>query len=325
MTTTNKNELVEMDTKGYQTSKMTFSEPKNVTTKSGFSFQSVKIQTIKSDGTEGDLIIRSVANLFCKGLEKATDFTDDTKFKWQMPISFQDRNTGTGFTDPTPEQAAWMKCWDEMMTTAIDWIMANLKELGLEDDYPRPRLQSFTPMYYAKEKDPKTGKPTKRIAEGAGPWLFTKVPWNPATDEFRTQFFNKDHVELHPDDVKDTHFKCQVALHFESLTVMPTGIYPQVKLFEAVLEEMGSSRVRILGSEEECTRLTSNPKVKVSSNTTSSAPLGGDDSDYDDDDDDGSVGQGAGDGSEPEPEPEPEPKPEPVKKKIVRRVKKIAK
>lgn len=321
MPVTRQTKLVKMDTEGYDTSNMTFSDPKNVTTKSGFSFDTVQIGTKNDDGSEGDLIFRSVADLFCKGLEKATDFNDSEKFKWQMPISFQDRNQSTGFTDPTPEQAAWMECWDAIMTKAIDWIMDNLDKLGLEDDYPRPRLQSFTPMYYAKEKDPKTGKATKRIAEGAGPWLYTKVPWNPVTDEFQSQFFDKNNYELHPDSIKERHFKAQVALKFESLTIMASGIHPQVKLFEAVLEEMGSSRTRILGTEDDCVRLSSDPKVKVSSNTTSTAPLGDDDDlvapveDDDDDDDEGSVGGAENLDSDEEPEPEPEP----AKKKVVKR------
>lgn len=314
MTATHKNKLVKMDLAPYDTSKMTFGEPKNVTTKSGFSFDTVAIGTVNPDGSEGDLIIRSVPDLFCKGLEKAKDYNDAEKFKWQLPLSFQDRNPSTGLTDPTPEQAAWMANFDAIMQQCIDWVMANLMRLGLDEEFQAPRLKDFTPMYYAKVKDPKTGKPTKRIAEGAGPWLYTKVMWNPETNEFGSQFFDKSDQELTPDSIVDRHFKATVALKIESLFINGNRIHPQVKLFESVMEEIGSARVRILGEEDNCVRLNSQPRVKVMNSTDSASPL---DEDEDDDDDDGSVG-------EPVEEEEPEPVVEVPKKKKVLRKKKLS-
>lgn len=311
---------VKMDERDYDVNDMVFIGPKNVKAKSGFEYDSVIIKTKNRnketgelDGTQGSLIIRSVADLYCKGLEKGKDFSDPDKFKWQIPISLQDRDPASGHTKPTEQQARWMANFDGIFEHCIDWIMDHLKELGLDDDFPRPLLKNFSPVFYAKEKDPKTGKATKRIAEGAGPWLYTKTMYRETPDgdfDFSTMFFNKNDVELPYTDAVDTKCQAQAAFILESLYCSGEKIYPQLKMYELVFTPLGGRRERVLGEESESTRLSSDPRVRVR-NSTTGAPLGEDEGamgEEGDVDETGSIGDGDQDEGVEEEEPTPPPK-----------------
>lgn len=314
----NKNQLVKMDQTGYDVSNMIFVDPKNITTKSGFSYETIAIKTRNPDGSEGDLVIRTVPNLFSKGLEKGKDFTDSNKFKWQVPISFQDRDSVTGCTNPTPEQAAWMDNFNAMIDRCLDWIMENLDKLGLGDDYQRPLSRKFSPMFYAKVKDPVTGKPTTKVAPGAGPWLYTKTMYKELADgtfNFQTQFFDKQNNELDPMDIVGVHCTTTAALKFESIYKSGDKMHLQIKLFEMVLEEHGNRRERLLGVEEDSVRLDTKAKLSISNETASN--------DFDNESvENGSVGEPEDpDADDPVVRPESPPKIKSVKMKEAVKIK----
>jgi len=321
MTTQEKTVCVKMDEEKYDTKRMIFNGPKTMTAKSGFSYDTVQIKTRNEDGSHGSLIVRTVDGLYSHGLVKGKDFTDPDKFKWQVPISLQNRDPVSGMTAPTEQQARWVENFNEIMEECIEWIMNNLDALGLDSDFQRPLLKNFSPLYYAKEKDAKTGKATKRIAEGAGPWLYTKTMYRDNYDgtfTFNTEFFDKNDRELDPiTQVEDVKCNCQAALIVESLYVHGEKIYPQVKLYEMVVDPLSKRRVRILGEEKNCVRLTANPTVTVAD--TSKPPLSFSNDNWGDEEED------EDDESAPAPAPAPAPAQDPAETKPKPKIKKVIK
>jgi hypothetical protein len=294
---------------GYDLSRMRFSKPKTMT--QPIPHETIEISTINEDGTDGDMLIQTPSNLFSFGLSPNCDrSTGEFKGSYAFPISFYDQNASKT-AEPTDEQEAWVNAFDGMMKQCVKHIMGNLEEIGLAEDTPESQFRKFNPMFYTKVKDPVTGKSTQRVAEGAGPVLYSKVVYSQEKKTFGTIFCDKDNNELDPLDLIGKFFKTTSILKISSIFINGDRICPQVKLYETVVEEQTNEKKRFLGPTP-TKRIIANPTVAVQRNEDDSGPPMSEEPDQDTED---VVPDDASDFGDDEPA-EPEPT-----KKIVRKVK----
>jgi hypothetical protein len=297
---------------GYELSRMRFSKPKTMT--QPIPHETIEISTINEDGTEGDMLIQTPGDLFSFGLSPNCDkATGEFKGSYAFPISFYEQNSSK-IAEPTEEQEAWVTSFDAMMKQCVKHIMENLESIGLAEDTLESQFRKFNPMFYTKVKDPVTGKSTQRVAEGAGPVLYSKVVYSHEKKTFGTIFCDKDNNELDPLDLIGKFYKTKSVLKLSSIFINGDRICPQVKLYETVVEEQTNEKKRFLGPVP-IKRIIANPIVAADKNEQSSGPPMCDEPEPEDvaPDDASDLGQ---DDDDDDAEPEPEPV-----KKTVRKVK----
>jgi hypothetical protein len=297
---------------GYDLSRMRFSKPKPMT--QPIPHETIEITTINEDGTDGDMLIRTPEDLFSFGLSPNCDkATGEFKGSYAFPISFYDQNSSK-VAEPTDAQEAWVTAFDAMMRQCVKHIMGHLEEIGLAEDTPESQFRKFNPMFYTKVKDPVTGKSTQRVAEGAGPVLYSKVLYSQEKKTFGTIFCDKDNNELDPLDLIGKFFKTTSVLKLSSIFINGDRICPQIKLYETVVEEQTNEKKRFLGPAP-TKRIIANPTVVVHKIEDDSRPPMSDEPDQEPED---VAPDDASDFGVDDDEPEPDPSPA---KKVVRKVK----
>jgi hypothetical protein len=230
---------------GYDLTRMRFSKPKTMT--QPIPHDTIEITTINEDGTDGDMLIQTPGDLFSFGLSPNCDkATGEFKGSYAFPISFYEQNSSK-MAEPTEEQAAWVAAFDALMKQCVKHIMSNLQSIGLAEDTPESQFRKFNPMFYTKVKDPVTGKSTQRVAEGAGPVLYSKVVYSQEKKTFGTIFCDKDNNELDPLELIGKFYKTKCVLKLASIFINGDRICPQVKLYETVVEEQTNEKKRFLG------------------------------------------------------------------------------
>jgi hypothetical protein len=294
MSNSGNTQIIDPSTGSYDTSQMVFSEPVGGSIPGGgpsISFQRINIGTKNSDGTMGDLVLKT-GRLFSFGVSENTSPDTGKVNGWTMPLCLWSRDGAT------PEEKAWTDAFDQIVEKCIDHVIDHKEELD-KYDLERSDLKKFNPLYWKKEKKIVNGKPQLVVAEGTGPTLYSKLIYSKKKENFITKFYDQNDEPIDPLDLLGKYSYVTAAVKIESIFV-GNKISLQVKLYEADVEPTQGGMKRLL------TRPKADTSVSEVKSATSKPPM--EDDDDDDESDDGSI------------EISPTPAPKPVVKKVVRKV-----
>ena len=295
MSNSGNTQIIDPSTGSYDTSQMVFSEPVGGSIPGGgpsISFQRINIGTKNSDGTMGDLVLKT-GRLFSFGVSENTSPDTGKVNGWTMPLCLWSRDGAT------PEEKAWTDAFDQIVEKCIDHVIDHKEELD-KYDLERSDLKKFNPLYWKKEKKIVNGKPQLVVAEGTGPTLYSKLIYSKKKENFVTKFYDQNDEPIDPLDLLGKYSYVTAAVKIESIFV-GNKISLQVKLYEADVEPTQGGMKRLLA------RPKADTSVSEVTSATSKPPMEEDDDD-DDESDDGSI------------EISPAPVPKPVVKKVVRKV-----
>jgi hypothetical protein len=292
MSNSGNTQIIDPSTGSYDTSQMVFSEPVGGSIPGGgpsISFQRINIGTKNSDGTMGDLVLKT-GRLFSFGVSENTSPDTGKVNGWTMPLCLWSRDGAT------PEEKAWTDAFDQIVEKCIDHVIDHKEELD-KYDLERSDLKKFNPLYWKKEKKIVNGKPQLVVAEGTGPTLYSKLIYSKKKENFVTKFYDQNDEPIDPLDLLGKYSYVTAAVKIESIFV-GNKISLQVKLYEADVEPTQGGMKRLLA------RPKADTSVSEVTSATSKPPMEEDD----DESDDGSI------------EISPTPAPKPVVKKVVRKV-----
>lgn len=253
-------------------SRMIFSAPINGSipdSKPKIEFSRINIETTYPDGTKGPLIIPTSSRLFSFGVSENINPDNGKVSGWVMAICLHNRDGAT------EEEKAWVETFNKIVEVCIDHVIENREELN-QFELQRTDLRKFNPLYYRKEKvtDPKTGKTSLKVVDGAGPTLYAKLIYSKKTEKFVSQFFDTKDQPLNPLDLIGTYCYVQAAIKIESIFI-GSKISLQVKLYECDVDPANTGIKRLLARPKANTTVLSSFN---SSCSVSSAPIGeGDD------------------------------------------------
>ena len=295
--------------KGYDTSRMIFSEPVSGSipdSKPKIEFRRVNISTRNEDGTTGELIIPT-SRLFSFGVSENTSQETGSVNGYTFPLCLWGRD------GPTEEEKIWTDTIETIVSKCIDHVVDNKEELEMYDlvrtDLTKAK-GGFNPFYWKKEKYINAkGKPDLRVVPGTGPTLYTKLIFSKKSGKFLSLFFDQDGKELNALDLMGKYCYANTAIKIESIFI-GSKISLQIKLYEAVVEPMNQGMKRLLAPRPQTQSKVLEHKAGGGSSSTAAPPIADDDEEEDD------AGSLVGDDDVPESAPSP---------KVVRKVKKVVK
>jgi len=198
---------------------------------SKLSFKRIRIGTNYSDGTTGDLLLKTPDNLMSFGLQENTDMTTGAVSGYQFPICLWNRNGAT------PEEKLFTDRITEIAEHCKNYLIAHRDEIE-KYDLELTDLKKFNPLYWKMEKG--------KIVEGRGPMLYIKVMSSKKTGQILTGMIDDDtNTYLDPMDLLNKRCYITGAIKFESIFV-GNKISLQLKLFEAVVKVVDTSSTRLL-------------------------------------------------------------------------------
>lgn len=295
--------------KGYDTSRMIFSEPVSGSipdSKPKIEFRRVNISTKNDDGSVGELILPT-ERLFSFGVSENTSQETGSVNGYTFPLCLWGRDGAS------EDEKIWTDTIDNIISKCIDHVVENKEELEMYDLTRSDLTKSkggLNPLYWKKEKYTNAkGKPDLRVVPGTGPTLYTKLIYSKKNGKFLSLFFDVDGNELNALDLMGKYCYTNAAIKIESIFI-GSKISLQIKLYEAVIEPMQQGMKRLLARPKTQSKVLEH---KGGSSSNSAPPLANND---EDDDDTGSL---VGDDILPQEE-ERVPSP-----KVVRKVKKVVK
>jgi len=299
--------------KGYNTTRMVFSEPiagsiPNSTPK--IEFKRINISTKNEDGTMGELIIPT-ERLFSFGVSENTSQETGKVNGYTFPLCLWGRDGAT------EAETAWTDTFENIVEKCIEHLVDNREEIDMFELTRSDLTKSkggLNPLYWKKEKfTNEKGKTVLRRVPGTGPTLYTKLIFSKKSGKFLSQFFDQNDEPLDAMDLMGKYCYSQAAIKIESIFI-GSRISLQIKLYESVVEPAAIGMKRLLG------RPKARSKVLEHKAGSSATPM---DDDDDEEDDSGSIG-----GSDDEDEAPPPVKAKAkaktsAKKKVVRKVRKV--
>lgn len=202
----------------------------------------VNISYKNRDGTVGDLLLKTPANLYSFGVSANKDFSNP------------ENKEGKGFTltlsmwnreGPTPEQKQWTDKATQILSRVKSHLLQNMKALGL--DIVDSDLRKMDIFYWKKENG--------QVVEGKGPTMYPKI-WqsrkpNKSTGQIEVKTFSKflDENFQPIDDPTRTLLgvggNATAIIKFESIYI-GSKISIQFKLFEAQFTRRESTMTSFL-------------------------------------------------------------------------------
>ena len=234
----------------FNQSSMIFSEAKEEKSPSGVSFgRRINIQTRNPNGTTGDLIFATPANLFSFGVSANTDPGSGAITGYTFPLCLFDRDGAT------PEQQKFVECFDSVVDAVKDHVLSVKDEIN-KFDLEQSDLRKLNPLYWKKEADP-SGRGL-RVVPGTGPTLYAKCMYSKKNDAFASKFYVDGAEECceDPKTLIGTFCHATAAIKIESIFV-GNKISLQVKIVEADISPQAMTSKRLLG------RPTATPGVSM--------------------------------------------------------------
>ena len=307
--------------KGYDTSKMVFSEPTSGAipdSKLKIEFKRINISTRNEDGSTGELILPT-SRIFSFGVSENTSQETGKINGYTFPICLWNRDT------PTDEEKAWTDTFNKIVDKCIDHLIENREEIEMFELARADLIKAkggLNPLYWKKEKFTNDkGKTLLRTVPGSGPTLYTKLIFSKKHNKFLSQFFDTDDEPLNALDLMGKYCYTKAAIKIESIFI-GSKISLQVKLYEAVIEPTAAGMRRLLSRPAACSRVLEHSSQEKRDYVGRSNPvnLGGDNSD------EGSLVDGDGDDdNDVLALPNDEVRPSSPPKSLTRRVKKVNK
>ena len=211
------------DYKDFDVSNITFSKPEtgNISgNMTKISFKRLRIGAKYADGSQGDLLIPTPANLLSFGLQENTDMATGAVTGYQFPICLWNRNGAS------PDEKAFTDKFNEIVDCIKNYLVEH-RDLIEKYDLELTDLKKFNPMYWKMEKG--------KIVEGRGPMLYVKVMSSKKTGQILTGMID-DETNTYIDPMNLLNKRCYLtgAIKIESVFI-GNKISLQLKLFEAVV------------------------------------------------------------------------------------------
>lgn len=275
---------------GYDVNNMRFKKPiKGSIPNSTVEFLRLPIGTKNPDGTYGDLVIPTVANLYSFGLSPSENMTTGKIDGYTLSICLHNRDGAT------EEEKQWVDTFNKIVDHIRKYLIDHREEIE-KYELEAAELKKLNPLYYKKEKG--------KIVEGTGPVLYPKVLQNKKSNTITSVFCDENGNDIDPMTLLNKRCRVTAAIKIESVFV-GSKISLQVKVLESQIKLLDSAPKRLLCKPE------ANQKVVFESSSSSSSsesnkPSFSDvkDKSEDDDDDSGSI-KGDDDDSESKEEEKP--------------------
>jgi hypothetical protein len=221
---------------GFNVNNIIFSKPQAGGLKdTSVKFRRIYLSTKYADGSEGDLIIPTT-RIFSFGVSENISQDDKNKANgFVFPLVLFDKN---GATD---DERIFLDTFNKIVSHTKKHILDNKKELKLPS-IDESDLKKFNPIFYKKDKD------TGDVAPDALPTLYLKIALSKkdGVEKILSSFYDKrTGSELNPLDLLKKYCWTTAAIKFESIFI-GSKISFQVKLYEAEVELLNSSRKRLL-------------------------------------------------------------------------------
>lgn len=268
--------------KGYNTSKMVFSEPSIGSipdSKPKIEFKRINISTVNEDGSIGELVLPT-GRLFSFGVSENTSQETGKVNGHTFPLVLWNRD------GPTEEEKEWTDKFNDIVDKCIDHIL-DVKDdidcLELTKSDLTKNKGGLNPLYWKREKHINDkGKTMLRVVPNTGPTLYTKLIFSKKNNKFVSQFFNVQDKLVDPLELLGKYCHATCAIKIESIFI-GNKISLQVKLYEAVIEPVTTGLKRLLRHKTE--RPTPQSKVLASKDNFSLNSVDEDEKDDDNDDD----------------------------------------
>lgn len=222
--------------KEYNVTNMIFSKPETGTIPGSvpkLTFKRIKINTKNSDGTVGDLIFETPADLFSFGLQENREMGTGNINGYVLPICLWNKNGAT------EEEKTFTSVIDKVVEKCKEHLLENKDEIE-KYNLELADLKGLNPLYWKKEKG--------KIVEGKGPVLYIKTLMSKKNEKISTVFINEEtNEEINPFDVLNKYCFVRGAIKIESLFIGKT-ISLQLKLYEVLVRQMDTERKTLLTS-----------------------------------------------------------------------------
>jgi hypothetical protein len=184
-------------------------------------FKRIRIATRNPDGSIGDLIFSTPANLLSFGLQETRDLQTNNINGYVFPICLWNQH------GPTPDEKKFTDLFSVIADKCKEYLIGHKDEIE-KYDLDMADLKKFNPLFWKMEKG--------KIVEGRGPMLYVKVLYNKRSDKITTLFINETtNEEIDPFSLLNKRCNTTVAIKFESIFI-GNKISLQVKLYEAVVK-----------------------------------------------------------------------------------------
>ena len=217
------NELVQMN--NYSVKKMIFSKP--IVSKipnSQVTYKRIYINTKNADNTVGNLILPT-ADLFSFGINENINPETQQVSGYVLPLCLWSLAT-------LPEEKAFTDVFERIVEHCKKHLVKNREEIGVHD-LEMNDLKKFNPLYWRKERG--------KLVENRGPTLYTKLNTD-KSNKIITPFFDKEGKDVNHLDYQDKYCRVKAAIKIESIYISGAKIALQVKLYEAEISPLETSR-----------------------------------------------------------------------------------
>lgn len=194
-------------------------------------FKRIKINTKNPDGSVGDLIFETPADLFSFGLQENRNLETGNVNGYVLPICLWNKN------GPTEEEKCFTSVIDKVVDRCKDHLIANKEEIE-KYNLEMADLKGLNPLYWKKDKG--------KVVEGKGPVLYIKTLMSKKNEKISTVFINQEtNEEMDPFDVLNKYCFVRGAVKVESLFI-GKAISIQLKLYEVLVRQVDSERKTLL-------------------------------------------------------------------------------
>lgn len=282
---------------GYNTSNMFFSKPEVGTIPgSKMTYKRIKIGTRHSDGSMGDLILKTT-ELFSFGVQENTDMQTGVVNGYTLPICLWNKDR------VSDKEKEWTDTFNNIVDRCKEYIISVKDDIG-KYDLEMNDLKKFNPLYWKREQG--------KIVEGRGPTLYPKLFSSSKTNAISSIFTDSVTGEdIDPLSLLKKYFYTESAIKIESIFI-GNKISLQVKLYEAVIRTLDGGMKKLIS------RPAPVEKVSIEGSSSVRDALGG--TANDEEDEESENDSGSDEISESESEEESAPTPAPAPKKVVKRV-----
>lgn len=204
-------------------------------------YKIVPIATRFSDGTLGDMLITTEANLFSFGITENKSIETGKIIGYSLPLCCWNMDA------PTDREKRWTSKIEEMVVE-IRKVLDSRHDLFYN---PENKLFMKSPFYWKTEKG-------KRV-EGKGPTMYPKLITGKSDDriDIRSIFYSSGTDNIDPLTLLKQRCRVTAVIKFESIRIAPNAVTLQVKLQEAKITLTNKSIRRLLEVDDEHTPVPS--------------------------------------------------------------------
>lgn len=225
---------------------------------SKITFKRIRLSARNADGSVGDLVLNTAADLMSFGLQQNMDMTTGKPSGYSFPICLWSRNGATA------DEKLFVTQFDRLVETCKHYLVEHREELE-KYDLEIADLKKFNPLYWKMDKG--------KIVEDRGPMLYVKVLENRKTEQISTLFIDdQTNKIIDPLDLLEKRCFVTAAIKIESIFI-GNKISLQVKLSEAVVKVVdttirGLLRPVVVRPEDVAATTAANANAPAATETT---------------------------------------------------------